>query len=67
MGGLQERARLELGGARMRQTDAQIRAYTADSTPTLIVNGKYRLTPRSAGGNDQFIALVRWLVARESK
>ena len=53
--------------ARMRQTDAQIRAYKADSTPTLIINGKYRLTPRSAGGNDQFMALVRWLVARESK
>ena len=53
--------------ARMREADAQIRAYKADSTPTLIINGKYRLTPRSAGGNDQFTALVHWLVARESK
>ena len=53
--------------ARMREADAQIRAYKADSTPTLIINGKYRLTPRSAGGNEQFIALARWLVARESK
>lgn len=52
--------------AKMREADAQIIAYRADSTPTLIVNGKYRLTPRSAGGNDQFIALAKWLVARES-
>lgn len=53
--------------ARMREADAQVRAYQVDSTPTLIINGKYRLTPRSAGGNDQFTALVRWLVARDSK
>lgn len=53
--------------ARMREADAQIRAYQADSTPTLVINGKYRLTPRSAGGNEQFIALVQWLVKRESQ
>ena len=53
--------------AQMREADAQIMAYRADSTPTLVVNGKYRLTPRSAGGNDQFIALTKWLVAKESK
>jgi len=53
--------------ASMREADAQIRAYRADETPTIIVNGKYRLTPRSAGGNDAFIALVQWLVRQESK
>ncbi len=53
--------------ARMREADAQIRAYQADSTPTIVVNGKYRLTPRSAGSNEQFIALVQWLVKRDSK
>jgi thiol:disulfide interchange protein DsbA len=52
--------------AKMREADAQIMAYKADSTPTLIVNGKYRLTPRSAGGDEQFIALAKWLVAKES-
>jgi thiol:disulfide interchange protein DsbA len=44
-----------------------VRAYGADQTPTLIVNGKYRLTVQSAGGYDQTIALVKYLVARESK
>jgi len=53
--------------ASMRQADAQIEAYEADQTPTIIVNGRFRLTPRSAGGNDQFIELVKWLVARESR
>jgi thiol:disulfide interchange protein DsbA len=52
--------------AEMREADAQIMAYKADSTPTLIVNGKYRLTPRSAGSDEQFIALAKWLVAKES-
>ena len=52
--------------ANMREADAQIRAYQADSTPTIVVNGKYRLTPRTAGGNDQFIELVKWLVKKES-
>jgi thiol:disulfide interchange protein DsbA len=51
--------------AQMREADAQIMAYRADSTPTLIVNGKYRLTPPSAGGEEQFIALTKWLVERE--
>jgi thiol:disulfide interchange protein DsbA len=53
--------------AKMREADAQIRQYQVDETPSVIVNGKYRLTPRTAGGNDQFVALVQWLVKKESK
>jgi protein dithiol oxidoreductase (disulfide-forming) len=53
--------------AHMREADAQIREYQVDETPSVIVNGKYRLTPRTAGGNDQFVALVQWLVKKESK
>ena len=53
--------------AQMREADAQIRAYQADATPTLIINGKYRLTPISAGGEAQLIALVKWLVEQESR
>lgn len=52
--------------AKMRQADAQIQAYRADQTPTVIVNGRYRVTPTSAGGSDAFVAIVQWLVARES-
>ncbi len=53
--------------AKMREADAQIREYQVDETPSVIVNGKYRVTPRTAGGNDQFMALVQWLVKKESK
>jgi hypothetical protein len=31
------------------------------------VNGKYRVVVQSAGGNDQTVELVNWLVAKESK
>lgn len=53
--------------ARMREADSQIRAYQVDGTPSLVVNGKYRITGSSAGGPDQFIALAQWLVKKESK
>ncbi|MDR3416549.1 MAG: thiol:disulfide interchange protein DsbA/DsbL [Nevskia sp.] len=49
----------------IRRSDAQMLADQVASTPTLIVNGKYRLTPNSAGGYAQTIELVRYLVERE--
>jgi protein dithiol oxidoreductase (disulfide-forming) len=51
---------------KVRQADQYIEDCGVDQTPTLIVNGKYRLTPATAGGYDQLIALVKWLVAKES-
>ena len=42
-------------------------AYRVDRTPTIVVNGKYRLHTESAGGNDQLVELVKWLVAKETK
>jgi thiol:disulfide interchange protein DsbA len=43
-----------------------IMAYKVDRTPTIIVNGKYRLQVESAGGTDQLVELVKYLVAKES-
>jgi thiol:disulfide interchange protein DsbA len=51
----------------MRRYDALVRAYDVDSTPTLVVNGKYRITGQSAGGMRQMTELAKWLVAKESK
>jgi thiol:disulfide interchange protein DsbA len=51
---------------KMKHADDLIRMYGADSTPTIVVNGKYRLNPSSAGGYEQTIALVKYLVAKES-
>jgi len=52
--------------AKMKRADAQIKTYGVDSTPTIIVNGKYRITGVSAGGMDKIPALVSYLVAKES-
>jgi protein dithiol oxidoreductase (disulfide-forming) len=51
----------------LRKDEELIKAYGVDRTPTLIVNGKYRLFVQAAGGPDELIELVNWLVAKESK
>ena len=52
--------------ARIREADALIREYQVYRTPTIVVNGKYRLDGQSAGGYPQLIELVKYLVAREA-
>jgi thiol:disulfide interchange protein DsbA len=52
---------------KVRAAQDLIMAYRVDRTPTIIVNGKYRLFVESAGGTDQLIDLVKFLVAKESK
>jgi len=39
--------------------------YGVTGVPTLIVNGKYRVTAKSAGGNKEMLQVVDFLVARE--
>jgi len=51
----------------MQAANAAIMAYQVDRTPTIIVAGKYRVNVESAGGNDQLVAVVNFLVAKESK
>ncbi len=51
---------------KMKQADAQLKAYGVDSTPSLIVNGKYRLTAQSAGGVDKVVPLVKFLLEKDS-
>lgn len=53
--------------ANIKRAEALLLAYKVGETPTLIVNGKYRLTPITAGSDDKAIELVKWLVAKESK
>ena len=52
---------------KVRGAEDAIQAYKVDRTPTIIVNGKYRVHMQSAGSEDQLIELVKWLVAKESK
>jgi protein dithiol oxidoreductase (disulfide-forming) len=51
---------------KIRQADQFVRAAQVAETPTIIVNGKYRVTIGAAGGDDQLIELVKYLVAQES-
>jgi thiol:disulfide interchange protein DsbA len=51
---------------KMRQADNQIIAMQVDSTPTLVVNGKYKVIRESVKGDDALIDLVKFLVAKES-
>ncbi len=50
----------------MRVADQQIVAMKVDSTPSIVVNGKYRLRMESLRTADEVIGLVNYLVARES-
>jgi thiol:disulfide interchange protein DsbA len=52
---------------KLRTDQDLVIAYKVDRTPTIIVNGKYRLQVESAGGTDQLVELVKYLVAKESK
>ncbi|WP_036116364.1 thiol:disulfide interchange protein DsbA/DsbL [Luteibacter mycovicinus] len=51
---------------KMKRADELIRAYEVDSTPTIVVNGKYRFTAITAGGYPQAIELAQWLISKEA-
>ena len=51
----------------MRRDDSLVVAFHVDSTPTLIVNGKYRVTGQAAGGMPRMIEVAKYLVDQESK
>ena len=52
---------------RMKQADAYIKACGVEQTPTIIVNGKYRLTTPSAGGSwAKAQELVLYLINKET-
>jgi len=53
--------------SQVRIDEEKMKQYGVDRTPTLVVNGKYRVVVQSAGGNEQTVELVDWLVAKESK
>ena len=52
---------------KMRQADQFIAACGVAETPSIVVNGKYRLNPITAGGDVETIELVKYLVAKEAR
>ncbi|CAA0104928.1 Thiol:disulfide interchange protein DsbA [Zhongshania aliphaticivorans] len=51
--------------SQVKQADARARAYGIAGTPELIVNGKYRITGRSAGGRREMLQVAEELIAIE--
>ena len=50
---------------KLRQGAQQLRSYRIESTPTVVVAGKYVVSPRSAGSHDQMIQVIDGLVKKE--
>ena len=49
----------------MRQGAQALRSYRIESTPTVVVNGKYVVTPNTAGGQERMIEVIDRLVRQE--
>jgi thiol:disulfide interchange protein DsbA len=50
----------------LRRADELARRYAVDSTPTVVVNGKYRTNASMAGGYPELLALIDALAAAEN-
>lgn len=51
--------------SKLSRAREMVKNYGVDGTPSIIVNGKYRVTGASAGGYPQLIDLVNYLVKQE--
>jgi len=51
---------------KIKNADAFVNGSQSLSTPTFVVNGKYRLNAESAGSYDNVTELVKYLVAKET-
>ena len=52
---------------RIRRAKTMVSRYGVDGVPTVIVNGKYRVSARTAGSNAEMLKVINYLVAKESK
>ncbi|MGP4845162.1 thiol:disulfide interchange protein DsbA/DsbL [Marinobacter sp. 1Y8] len=51
--------------AKMQQAQSRVRAARITGVPTVIVNGKYKVSASTAGGHEQMIEVIDYLVAKE--
>lgn len=49
----------------VRLADSRARSYKITGTPEIVVNGKYRVDARMAGGQKQMLKITDFLVAKE--
>ena len=53
--------------AKVRAADEWVRTYRVDSTPSIIVNRKYRVNMQAVQSAKELVDLVNWLIANDSK
>lgn len=51
--------------SQVRQADARARGYQIRGTPEMIVNGKFRVSTATAGGQREMLKVVEYLVEQE--
>ncbi len=51
--------------SQVRQADARARSAKISGTPSLMVNGKYLITPRKAGSQANMISIAEFLIEQE--
>jgi thiol:disulfide interchange protein DsbA len=52
--------------ANCRRADQLVKHYRVDGTPSLVVNGHYRVNMQAVRSESDLIALLNWLVAKEA-
>ncbi|MDO6562446.1 thiol:disulfide interchange protein DsbA/DsbL [Amphritea sp. 1_MG-2023] len=52
---------------RMNQGQSKLKGYGIQSVPTLVVNGKYRITAEKAGGHAGMLKVAEYLIAQEKR
>lgn len=53
--------------SQVRQANARARSYKITGTPEVVVNGKYLVSAKMAGGQKQMLNVVDFLIAKESR
>lgn len=51
----------------VRQADARARGYKITGTPEMVVNGKYRISASTAGGQAKMLDVANYLIEKERK
>lgn len=51
---------------KLRHARIMVRRYEANGVPTMIVDGKYRATATSAGGHEELMQLVNFLIKKSA-
>lgn len=51
--------------SQVKQADARARSYKISGTPEVVINGKYRVSARMAGGQAEMLKVADYLIAQE--